>query len=435
MPKPTEAETATQQPGEAPDRDACWELTQRIAASASLRRATRLQELLLFLAGSVLKDGRSLIREHEIGMRVFGRPEDYDTSFDNIVRTNVSDLRKRILTYFQSEGAHEPILLEIPRGSYLPVYQFRPAAQPADVVQAGPVETLPVQPVEHANPSRLNLALTAAVLILLLATGMLGLQLHRLRTELHPWKQQPALADFWSHFVDGDRPTNIVLGDSSFALIQDLGGKSFGLEDYLGKTYLSRIQEPDPRMQAALQRIYGWGLGGQGDFALASRLLALAPGSTTMHLYSARSYDANLIKDGNIVLIGSRYTNPWVELFANTTNFTFVPDNPMEIVNHSPAPGEQAVYTWPDAVGYCIVSFLPTPDNTGNALLIQGTSSEATQAAGDFLLSEEQMSMLEQRAGTKHLPYFELLLRTSWVKGTAYDTRVVAFRPHGQSTR
>ena len=105
--------------------ETCWALLERVAASEQLRRAARLQELLLYLGKRSLKDGFSRIQEQEIGSKVFGRPESYDTSIDNIVRTNVSDLRKRIQTYFNAEGLHEPLVMEIPRGSYIPVFRKR----------------------------------------------------------------------------------------------------------------------------------------------------------------------------------------------------------------------------------------------------------------------------------------------------------------------
>jgi hypothetical protein len=88
-------------------------------------------------------DGCGRVHEQEIGSQVFKRPDSYDTSFDNIVRTNVSDLRKRIETYFQSsEGAHEPLIVEIPRGAYTPVFRFRTATTEAPPESAAQNRTL-----------------------------------------------------------------------------------------------------------------------------------------------------------------------------------------------------------------------------------------------------------------------------------------------------
>src|SRR5580692_12229013 len=108
-----------------PDPDECWALLGRLAASAQFKRSVRMQELLFYIGKRFLKDGCERVHEQEIGSQVFKRPDSYDTNFDNIVRTNVSDLRKRIEIYFQSEGAREPLIVEIPRGGYTPVFRFR----------------------------------------------------------------------------------------------------------------------------------------------------------------------------------------------------------------------------------------------------------------------------------------------------------------------
>lgn len=119
------------------DRTQCSDLLERVASSVELKRAARLREFLRYVGQRWLEEDNVQISEQEIGVQVFGRPVNYDTSIDNIVRVNASELRKRITTYFSSEGAEEPILIEIPRGSYTPHFHLRsveqglsPAAKP-----------------------------------------------------------------------------------------------------------------------------------------------------------------------------------------------------------------------------------------------------------------------------------------------------------------
>ena len=95
--------------------DEAWELLQRVVNSQELKRALRLRELLLYIGTRSLKDRVPSIREQEIGAAVFGRPDDYDTNIDNIVRVNVSELRKRLDHYFQDEGADERFLWVLAR--------------------------------------------------------------------------------------------------------------------------------------------------------------------------------------------------------------------------------------------------------------------------------------------------------------------------------
>ncbi|HZL26487.1 MAG TPA: hypothetical protein VFC39_08155, partial [Acidobacteriaceae bacterium] len=102
-------------------RKACWEVMERAAASIHLSRAARLREFLFYVGAKCLKDGSTEVHEQEIGAGVFGRQEHYDTSQDNIVRVNATELRKRIDAYFAAEGINEPLIFQIPRGSYTPM--------------------------------------------------------------------------------------------------------------------------------------------------------------------------------------------------------------------------------------------------------------------------------------------------------------------------
>jgi len=102
-------------------------LAERVAASSYLNRSARLRDLFLYLCERVLEDGADNIHEHEVGHKVFDRLADYDTTADNIVRVHASMLRKRIEQYFANEGRLEPVVIEIPKGNYAPVFHKRPA--------------------------------------------------------------------------------------------------------------------------------------------------------------------------------------------------------------------------------------------------------------------------------------------------------------------
>ena len=102
-------EVSLSKESETPTSQECWALLERIEACAGLRRAPRLREFLDYVARRSLRDGCIQIHEQEIGTAVFGRPETYDTSVDNIVRANATELRKRIETYFESEGSEESL--------------------------------------------------------------------------------------------------------------------------------------------------------------------------------------------------------------------------------------------------------------------------------------------------------------------------------------
>src|SRR5579863_1617618 len=111
-------------------------LVERVASSRYVNRSARLRDMLIYLADRVLDEEAGEIHEQEVGHRVFGRPSDYDTTSDNIVRVHASMLRKRLEQYFAAEGANEPLTVEIPKGNYAPVFHER--EEPAALVTVSP---------------------------------------------------------------------------------------------------------------------------------------------------------------------------------------------------------------------------------------------------------------------------------------------------------
>src|SRR5579872_7111643 len=116
-------------------------LVERVAASRYVNRSARLRDMLIYLADRVLDEEAGEIHEQEVGHRVFGRPANYDTTSDNIVRVHASMLRKRLEQYFAAEGVDETLILEIPKGNYAPVFHDRDAAvAPVAIPDAAPTD-------------------------------------------------------------------------------------------------------------------------------------------------------------------------------------------------------------------------------------------------------------------------------------------------------
>jgi hypothetical protein len=425
---------------ELPDRQACWALLERLSASAQLRRSARLQELLFFLVKRSLDEGCERLHEQEIGARIFNRPDSYDTSVDNIVRTNVSDLRRRIEAYFNSEGAGEKLLVEVPRGSYIPVFRYRAvepevsASTPSEAQQIPAESAIPVPqttPSAPKAPWNTVAAVSAGVLILGLAATCIFFwnQYRSLRQSVYAWQYRPSVAALWNGILSANPSTDVVMSDAGIGLTEALSRQTFTLDQYLARSYAEQLQTQhnSPDMHAALNRILSWNLASPDEFALAHRILALDPLGKQLHLYNARNYMPELIKHDNVILIGARKTNPWDELFDNQMNFITEFDSP-RVVNRAPAAGEQAVYPQTGSVGYCVIAYLPNPDRNGVVLLIDGTNAEATEAAGDFLLSEDQLSAFKRMLHVTELPYFQVLLKVSSVRGTPLTTTIQAYR-------
>jgi hypothetical protein len=423
---------------ELPVHEARWALLERVAGSTQLRRATRLQELLLYLGKASLKDGCDKIHEQKIGVDVFGRPEAYDTSVDNIVRTSVSELRKRIEAYFESEGRNESLILEIPRWSYNPVFRSRltePAAVEPPVALTSQA-TVPVPPAASTHRGFAAVLIAAGVVIVFLTCGWVWsyARYNAMYRSLYPWRFQPAVADLWTKIFAARPDTDIVVADASFGLLQDIDKKRFPFDEYLNRSYISQLQAQNlsPQMRSAINRMALWNLGSQDEFKLARRIMVLDPLGKNLHLYSARDYMPDLTTRDNVILIGGSLSNPWDDLFEDRMNFvtSFASDGSIAVTNRAPAPHEQPIYRQTPSVEYCVVAYLPNPDHNGIVLLIEGTNAEATEAAGEFLLSEYQLSNFARMLHVSQLPYFEVLLKVSSVPDTPLSSSIEAYRAY-----
>jgi len=80
-------------------------------------------------------------------------------------------------------------------------------------------------------------------------------------------------------------------------------------------------------------------------------------------------------------------------------------------------------------VSYCDIAFLPNLGRTGNVLAIGGTEVEGTEGGSEFVTTEQSLADLRRLiGGTGRMPYFEVLLKSSRVGGSAPAFHVVAWR-------
>jgi len=419
-------------------------LIERVAASEQFSRSARLRDFLLYVGRQSLREGCAEIHEQEIGAKVFGRPVSYDRTSDNIVRVNATELRKRIDSYFAQSGVHEPLIFEIPRGGYKPVFrrpeEIEPLLEPS-IEDAKPAEAANADTVAAGTPNLLRVAphVVWGIVCVSLAVwcAVLWMENRAMQKAMHPWENQPALAAFWTDFFRSHQETDIVLPDSSVGLSQEITQHPVSLDEYLSHEYTRQILQAGLSQDHRddLSRIFSHNLVTFGDVHAAQQIFALDPGSSSLHLTVPRFYEADSLKRNNVILIGGKKANPWVYVFDDRLNFALDSNGlGMLIVNRHPQSGEQASYTGSRnanrIVGYSVVAYLPNPSHTGNAIIFAGTDSEATGAAAEFLTSEDELENFRKTLHASHFPYFEALLRTSQLNGTPLHAELVAYRSY-----
>ena len=427
-----------------PGLETCWALVERIAASSHFKRAARLHDLLLFIGRRQLKEHCAQLHEQEIGVEVFGRLESYDTNIDNIVRANVSELRKRIETYFEIEGRLEPILLEIPRGCYRFLFRNRvldPIASQDSRPSVSSIASVDVP--APGKPLRVSLAVGAILAILALSAACASLwvrdralrqNLVSIDNSLYPWRSEPTVAAFWSSFLNSPQDTDVVVPDAALSQMEYHTRTTVSIGSYVDRSYLGQLQgqKIDPEVRDVLASFNSLNFVTLSAIKMADTVLALDPLSKKMRLYFSREYIPSFIDRDNVILLGDPVSNPFIQLIENRLNFTVdrVGNHLGPVVNRAPIGQEQSTYVASDGVGYCLVAYLPNPGHSGKFLLIQGTSPAATQGAEFFLLSEKQMATFQGVLSHHNSTYFEVLLRTSQVNGTPLAATIVAYRVH-----
>ncbi|HZO51631.1 MAG TPA: hypothetical protein VFB63_02895 [Bryobacteraceae bacterium] len=95
----------------------------RILASGTFARAGRLSRFLQFVVEARVEGRADDLKEYSIALAVFDRPVSYDPQIDSLVRVEASRLRARLKQYYESEGQGDLIRIEIPKGSYAPVFK------------------------------------------------------------------------------------------------------------------------------------------------------------------------------------------------------------------------------------------------------------------------------------------------------------------------
>ena len=411
-------------------------LVLRISSSPQFRRATKLRDFLTYVVEQTLQHQGESLNEHQIGRAVFGRAADYSPSEDNVVRAHARQLRIKLSEYFTTTGKHEPLLLEIPKGSYVPVFSPKPA------VQEGPVAkyTGHQQPVGRSSSVLFWVVLAVAI-------GSLGASAY-LVTQNRALQHQVsaslgAMPEPLSWIFDSDRSVSIVVADSCFGLMQDLAGRPATLDEYVDSEFWNRMK-PSSRTSGdgdwLMRRIRSRELTSYADILLTSGILRMADPRAKISIRFARDLHPRELNSGNFVFLGSSYSNPWVALYDRRRNFRIQVDaasRQSSIINKKPRTGERASYLMQGEDGvpgatYGLIVFSPSDGATGNVLIIEGTNMEGTEAAGGMILDPHSARDMLSLAGiperSRSHPFFEILLETKVLAGAPSHTRIVAWR-------
>jgi serine/threonine-protein kinase len=108
----------------------------RILASPAFANSERLSRFLKFVVGEALAGRREQIKEYAVGVEVFDRGTAFDPRTDPVVRTEARRLRSKLREYYETDDTRDGVKIDLPKGSYCPVFSGREAVEPVHVPSA-----------------------------------------------------------------------------------------------------------------------------------------------------------------------------------------------------------------------------------------------------------------------------------------------------------
>ena len=459
-----------------PTADQCQQQVQRILKSATFRNAVTLQQLLQFLTARVFEGGAEALKEYTIGVEAFGRPQDFDPKTDTIVRVQIHRLRQKLTEYYEADGSRDPILVEIPKGHYLPRFEAatdsnkntdRDSAPGSDATISAATPTVG-QNVEssglgagqkQSRPGWIffsRAAVAAAAVIAIFATGFWIGNKH-LRNGISGMPamagSQLALANsadpvraFWANFLGNDSAPVIAFPDAVFLLddSNDLFRFRRGASDDRGALvdpHLAQQFASNPSLVAkAGQLYYENGYTGAGELqgiAMLSNLLGQMGVKATVK--PSRDITPDDLRQHNVILLGSPFQNVAVAQLIATGDFNFKnPDSRHEqwraqIVNAHPGANEAPTYgterdpgTQALKTDYGLVTIQSGVIPGRYIAVMGGLDTTGTEGATLFATSRPGVEELSKAlaasgasGGKGEMPLFQALIRVRLEKG--YD--------------
>ena len=422
-----------------------------ILRSPRFKDSQQLQSLLRYVVEESVRGHEDGLKERMIGIYVFGRRPDYDTTGDPIVRSRMGLLRKRLAQYYGSDGGDgASVQIVIPNGTYRPAFFLRPparetrreAAPPETkfdsaavplVLATGATATLdapsPIIPVAdstgivpiHRKNKQLSRAAIAAAVFALVAFGLWFFLLR---------PQSNLLEALWSPIIMGKQPIYIYTGTMP---VYEPGSPPDEASSATDLYWPIRVPDA-PRVdlpETGPERVYSYGEGMlTGSVYADVRVSAfLYRHSRTPVLRTGPNLPYVDLKGSPLILIGS-FDNYWTRVMNESLPFYF--DRGFGIRErdgahrrwYNPLKAEMTPRMMDD---YALIFRVMDSKAGAPVLAIAGLSTCGTHAAADFVTDPTQMKALANisRSDLKNRN-IELVLHTSLVNCAPTSVAIIA---------
>jgi hypothetical protein len=392
-----------------PSREEVLVQLSAILESRWLRESHQLQAFLEYITQESLEHREDGLKEYLIGCRVFGRKPDYDPRHDAIVRVQASVLRKKLDGYYKDEGSADKVIIDLPRGGYVPVFSRRSEA----------LEILPeVVPVQVLPPARArSFSKTALFIAFLAGCALTGLAIWGLsgRTNIADGASPDDCPQLWAAFFEPGASNMVSFGVPLFysgdgLYFRDVRVNTPG-EERFGK--IAEFADLIRRSPVPTDDLYT-GVGEAQGVNLVSNFFARR--GMPVKLANARSLGVSNLAGQNLVIVSSLRFQTLLQNLHLPEALVFDSDKSGSIVVAHPVAGERARYAFESGAGvstsYALVSVWPASTRGRRIMHVGGVHTWATQAATEFILNPQKLREMarhfKEKPGT---PFFQILLR------------------------
>jgi hypothetical protein len=421
-----------------PERSEISTEINKLVSSETLHGSESLCKLLRYLAQHALEHPGVSLKEYQIATEVFGRPSDFDPHLDSTIRVQAGRLRLKLADYYSSEGANDAIIVELPKGTYVPNFHSRsphktksqsnalPQTAPSTAAAPKPV-LLPPTVRSRPKPS------SVILLLLLLVIGLcvvVAVQLSWRYSKPDPTAGNdlaPAsVRTFWHVFADTPEQPWVVFSNGAFVGRPETGMRYFDasrdargriLDHYTGVGEVLAIHE--------LDRAFG----------LMHREIRVKRGSL-LSLDDA--------KNNNLIFVGSPAENLSLLELPGSREFVFqrvtegARKGDLGVANVHPQAGEPSMFLAtsgpPLTEDYATVTLTQGLTAGQHMLILAGTTTLGTQAAVEFVCHDDSLHQLLKSLGVAdygEVRPFEALLRVKVTRGVPVETQLVSLRKTG----
>jgi len=400
---------------------------ERLVNSHTLHGSESLCKLLRYLAEQAIKHPGVALKEYQIATEVFGRPADFDPHLDSLVRVQAGRLRTKIAEYYASEGADDPIVVDLPKGTYSLAFHPATASTRSIVRDAHETEAAKVLPeIARRSPAVLVLSLLLATAVLTIAALLAtrGTAKPAVPEETAP----AAFRVFWHNFAAAPYPPWVIFSNGAFVGRPETGLRYFNpardqrekiLDHYTGVGEVLAVYD--------LNQV----------FTQLHRQIRVKRGS----LFSLDDAQNN-----NLIFVGSPAENLNLLYIPNTHEFVFQRPTSgprkgdLAIVNVHPQADEPKMFFGspagePLTEDYAIVGLVPGMNPEHSVLILAGTTTIGTQAAAEYVCREDSLEQLLLRLSVSdngEMKPFEAVLHVKVARGVPVGTELVALRKDSQ---